>query len=209
MQWRQFARERIALRILEVAMTKLLVSVLMLGLMVTGVSAQDSDYPGPPPGPPQGAGGPPPGGDDNAHYGWADVLRADPVQGVTRTEVPQQQCYDQQVVQHDPGNTAGGTVLGAVIGGVLGHTIGKGDGRVAATVGGAVVGGAVGNHVSDHGGDYATTQTNCQQVNTVSDQRRIIGYDVEYRYRGEVYTSRLNYDPGERLRDRVQVRPAA
>jgi hypothetical protein len=30
---------------------------------------------------------------------------------------------------------------------------------------------------------------------------------VEYRYRGEVYMSRLDYDPGERLRVRVSVTP--
>ena len=174
-------------------MTRLWLSALVLALMASGACAQDARAPN---------------NDDNAHYGWADVLRADPVQGVVRTNVPQQQCYDQQVVQHNPGNSAAGTVLGAVIGGVLGHTIGKGDGRTAATVGGAVVGGAVGNSVSNQGSNYQTTQTTCSQVNTVSEQRRIIGYDVEYRYRGEVYTSRLSYDPGERLRVRVQVDPA-
>jgi uncharacterized protein YcfJ len=66
----------------------------------------------------------------------------------------------------------------------------------------------VGNRVSDHGGEYDSTQTRCREVNSVTEQRRIVGYDVEYRYRGEVYTSRLNYDPGERLRVRVQVQPA-
>lgn len=175
-------------------MTKLWLPALVLALVATGASAQDARYNN--------------GNDDNAHYGWADVLRADPVQGVTRTEVPRQECYDQQVVRRDPGNSTGATVLGAVIGGVLGHTVGKGDGRTAATVVGAVAGGAVGNRVSDHGGDYDTTQTSCRQVSSVSEQRRIVGYDVEYRYRGEVYTSRLNYDPGERLRVRVQVDPA-
>ncbi|HVC16787.1 MAG TPA: glycine zipper 2TM domain-containing protein [Rhodanobacter sp.] len=174
-------------------MTKIWLSALVMALAATGVHAQDARYPN---------------SDDGAHYGWADVLRADPVQGVTRTEVPQQRCYDQQVVQRDRGNSAAGTVLGAVIGGVLGHTVGKGDGRTAATVVGAVAGGAVGNRVSDHGGDYATTQTRCHEVNTVSEQRRIIGYDVEYRYRGDVYMSRLSYDPGERLRVRVRVEPA-
>lgn len=176
-------------------MTKLWLPALVLALVATGASAQDARYNNG-------------NNDDNAHYGWADVLRADPVQGVTRTEVPRQECYDQQVVRRDPGNSAGATVLGAVIGGVLGHTVGKGDGRVAATVGGAVAGGAIGNRVSDHGGSYDTTQTSCRQVSSVSEQRRIVGYDVEYRYRGEVYTSRLNYDPGERLRVRVQVDPA-
>jgi uncharacterized protein YcfJ len=174
-------------------MTRLWVTALMLAVTAAGVQAQDGPYPP---------------GDDNAHYGWADVLRADPVQGVTRTNEPQQECYDQPVERHDPGHSGVGTVLGAVIGGVLGHTVGKGDGRTAATVVGAVAGGAVGNRVSDHGGDYESTQTRCREVDTVSEQRRIVGYDVEYRYHGEVYTSRLNYDPGERLRVRVQVQPA-
>jgi uncharacterized protein YcfJ len=35
-----------------------------------------------------------------------------------------------------------------------------------------------------------------------------VGYDVEYRYRGDVYMSRLPYDPGERLRVRMTISPA-
>ena len=38
--------------------------------------------------------------------------------------------------------------------------------------------------------------------------RHIAAYDVEYRYRGDVYTSRLNYDPGDRIRVKVNVTPA-
>jgi hypothetical protein len=109
-------------------MTRLWLSTLALALMVTSIHAQDVRYSDQPPPPPPGAPGPGPG-DDNAHFGWADVLRADPVQGIVRTSVPQQQCYNQQVVQHDPGNSGVGTVLGAVVGGVLGSTIGKGGGR--------------------------------------------------------------------------------
>lgn len=172
-------------------MTKPWLFALVLAVMATGAYAQDGRY----------------ASDDNAHYGWADVLRADPVQGVTRTEVPRQECYEQPVVRREGGNTTAGTVLGAVIGGVLGNTVGKGDGRKAATVAGAVAGGAIGNRAT-RGSEYESTQTECRQVNSVSEQRRIIGYDVEYRYRGEVYTSRLSYDPGERLRVRVQVEPA-
>lgn len=178
-------------------MTKYLFATLMLVAAVGSAQAQDARYSN------RGQ-----GQDDSAHYGWADVLRVDPVYGVTQTTVPRQQCYDQQVVQQDRGNSTAGTILGAVVGGVLGSTIGKGDGRKAATVAGAVVGGAVGNRASDHGGSYETTQTRCREVSSVSEQRQIMGYDVEYRYRGEVYESRLNYDPGERLRVRVSVTPA-
>jgi uncharacterized protein YcfJ len=183
-------------------MSRLLIPALILATFATGAMAQDGRY-GPP--------GPPAGPDDNTHYGWADVLRVDPVYGVSRVETPRQECYDQQVVRRESsgGNTTAGTILGAVVGGVLGNTVGKGDGRKAATVAGALAGGAVGNNVS-RGDDreYATTETRCRDVTSVSEQRRISGYDVEYRYRGEVYVSRLNYDPGERLRVRVSVSPA-
>src|SRR5574337_141299 len=117
MQRSEWHRER------EWVMVKLWVSALALAMMAAGAHAQNAPYPN---------------NDGSAHYGWADVLRADPVQGVTRTNVPRQECYDQQVVRHEGGNTTAGTVLGAVIGGVLGNTVGKGDGRKAATVVGAV-----------------------------------------------------------------------
>jgi uncharacterized protein YcfJ len=191
----------------------LLLSLLVLVSVSTGAVAQTS-YSNYPPPPPQGAQpGPPPGpapgaGPDNAHYAWADVLRVDPVYGVTRTATPTQQCYDQQVVQQTPSNKGIGTVLGAVVGGVLGSTIGHGRGNTAATVGGAVVGGAVGNSVASGGETYTSNQTVCQPGSQVSEQRQIIGYDVEYRYHGDVYMSRLSYDPGERLRVRVNVSPA-
>jgi uncharacterized protein YcfJ len=179
-------------------MTKLLLPLLVLALLVPALAggvarAQDAGYNS---------------GDDNTHYGWADVLRVDPVYGVARSEMPRQECYDQPVVRHEGGNSAAGTVLGAVIGGVLGNTVGKGDGRKAATVAGAVAGGAVGHGVSRGGRDYEDTETHCREVRTVSEQRRIMGYDVEYRYQGDVYVSRLDYDPGERLRVRVNVTPA-
>jgi uncharacterized protein YcfJ len=37
--------------------------------------------------------------------------------------------------------------------------------------------------------------------------RRIVAYDVEYNYKGDTYMSRLDYDPGNRLRVRVSVVP--
>ena len=51
------------------------------------------------------------------------------------------------------------------------------------------------------------TSQDCRVVEVEREDRRVAGYDVEYRYRGEVYLSRLDYDPGERLRVRVSVEP--
>lgn len=142
-------------------------------------------------------------------YGYADVLRADPIYEYVRG-APREECYDEDVVRHGSRDTTGATVLGAIVGGALGNTVGKGDGRKAATIAGAVAGGAIAHDAAKrHGGrDYVTTEQRCHIVDDGRDERRVIGYDVEYRFRGEVYQSRLNYDPGERLRVRVEVAPA-
>jgi len=149
--------------------------------------------------------------EDSIHFAWADVLRVDPVYDYVRASRPERECYDDRVTHHEDtrGNNTGATVLGAIIGGALGNQVGKGDGRKAATIAGAVVGGAIGNK-SAHGDDrtYSDVERHCRDVESSAEERRIVGYDVEYRYRGETYMSRLAYDPGERIRVRVSVTPA-
>lgn len=169
--------------------------------LAPGVHAQERDYDRPPQD--RGSG-------DNVKVAWADVLRVDPVYDRVQTSSPRQECEDVRVDRReDSGNRAAGTVIGAIVGGVLGNTVGKGDGRKAATVVGAVAGGAVGNNVAK-GDDryYSDTERRCRTVQDTSEERRVIGYDVQYRYRGDVYMSRLNFDPGERMRVRVSIEPA-
>ncbi|WP_440223265.1 glycine zipper 2TM domain-containing protein [Dokdonella sp. MW10] len=147
---------------------------------------------------------------ESSKVAWADVLSVDPVYDYVETSRPREECYDTEVEHRDTrGNNAAGTVIGAIVGGALGNTVGKGDGRKAATVAGAVVGGAIGNNASRRDDRYYTsTETRCRSVNDYARERRVIGYDVQYRYRGDVYMSHLNYDPGERMRVRVSVAPA-
>jgi len=47
----------------------------------------------------------------------------------------------------------------------------------------------------------------CHTVPVVYQERRLVGYDVEYLYKGEKYMSRLAADPGARLRIRIAVVP--
>jgi uncharacterized protein YcfJ len=175
---------------------KIVVALAVIALLLAGtqVGAQDRGYDRDP---------------ENAKIAWADVLRVDPIYDRVQASNPREECDEVPVERHvDNGNKAAGTVLGAIVGGVLGSTVGKGDGRRAATVAGAVVGGAVGHNVAE-GDDryYADTERRCRVVQDAAPERRIVAYDVQYRYRGDVYMSRLNYDPGERLRVRVSVEP--
>jgi len=174
-------------------------SLLLLAMTLPAVAVAQGRAYGPP--------GPP---DDNARLVYADVLQVDPIFETVRIEQPREECYDtgarRQGGRYD--NTATGTIVGALVGGALGNQVGKGSGRDAATIAGVVIGGAVGREVdADHNPRGRGGETRCRVVESGYDERRIVGYDVEYRYRGEVFFSRLGYDPGEKLRVRVSVEP--
>lgn len=134
--------------------------------------------------------------EENVVYAYAQVLRASPVYAMQRVRVPEERC---EPVRE---GGAGGTVAGAVVGGALGNQVGKGDGRKAATVAGAVLGGAIGRRMARDEG------RRCRTVEVEREERRLVGYDVEYSYKGETYMSRVAEDPGNRLRIRVSVTPA-
>ena len=67
---------------------------------------------------------------------------------------------------------------------------------------------------NDDGPDAVTVAGQYEQVNqpsercrTTTDYRdsdRIMGYEVTYRYGGREYTTRMDHDPGNRMRVRVQ-----
>jgi len=140
---------------------------------------------------------------ENVSHGYAQVLRAEEVTERVVTRTPEERC--DEVEYRQSGQTAGGTVIGAVVGAALGNQVGKGDGRKVATVAGAVAGGAVGHKIAS---DRAEAEARgCQIVEVEREELRVVGYDVEYMYKGEKYMSRLPYDPGNRLRIRVSVVP--
>jgi len=155
--------------------------------------------------------------EDSAHFGWAAVLRVDPVYdeqapSADSTSAPPQECWEEQVpvgagAEASSGRRTAATMIGAMVGGLLGNQVGKGDGRRAATMAGVVAGGVVGNQVVAERPQY-TTQRRCRPASGSSGPRHVVAYDVEYRYRGEVFTSRLAYDPGDRMRVKVSVTPA-
>ncbi len=145
----------------------------------------------------------------DTRFGYADVLRVDPLYETIRYTEPREDCYDQEVVRRHGGDGTAGAVLGAIIGAAVGNQIGKGDGRRAATAAGAIVGGAVGsNSQRNNSREYASTERRCRILEVEREERRVSGYDVEYRYRGENYVTRMDYDPGDKLRVRVTVAPA-
>jgi uncharacterized protein YcfJ len=147
----------------------------------------------------------------------AEVVSVQPIYREVRINEPRQECYQQEVRYNDGGyDNSGsfvGTILGGIVGGVVGHQFGRGGGRVAATAIGAVVGAGAGNAVgsrndSYYGGERVGYQQRCDQVNDVHYEQRAAGYDVTYRYHGQIYRTQTEYDPGPRIPVNVSVSPA-
>ena len=105
------------------------------------------------------------------------------------------------------------TVVGGIAGAVLGSKIGGGTGSVAASAIGTMVGGMAGRQVYDnaHRQQRTATVSVCDPV-PVNDyyggaNNAVTAYDVTYEYAGRRYTTRTGYNPGDRIRVRVDVHP--
>ena len=56
-------------------------------------------------------------------------------------------------------------------------------------------------------GDDAGKTQNCRMEPVVKEHRRTIAYDVDYMYRGAKFRTRMDRDPGYRLRIRIAIAP--
>ena len=133
--------------------------------------------------------------------------------------VPRNECTTQWVTEQQPAASSrnyGGLAVGGIAGAVLGNQVGGGRGRQAATAVGAVIGALAGEHVANQnswgGGGYQQAaplqQRQVQNCRTVNDvQSRLTGYQVEYLYRGQIYTTVTRENPGRTLPIRVSFAP--
>jgi len=162
---------------------------------------------------------------------WHILAEVDPIVRHVRVRTPVRECWEETRYEHYDDydrrdrprrSEAGATIAGGIIGGVLGRQFGDGKGRDAMTVVGTLVGAAIGNERANRAREYdrrydydrydayerqSYPVTRCETRYRAEDEERIDGYRVTYRYRGQTYTTRTDYDPGDRIRVRVDVSP--
>jgi len=133
---------------------------------------------------------------------YADIVSVDPI--VQTSSTPREVCENVTVTHQRPvkdENRIAGTAIGAIVGGVVGNQFGGGSGKKIMTAAGAVGGGLAGNQVQQQmqqGDTYQTTEQRCSTVN--DSKQETVGYDVRYRYDGEVHEAKLDEKPeGERV----------
>lgn len=148
-------------------------------------------------------------------YDYARVVGVEPLRRRIRVSEPVRECWEQ--VEYGPDRRAlqgnvGGTLLGALIGGVIGNQVGDHDSRRVGRAAGAIIGGAIGNSVSqqrqrERYGDREYRYERCDVRYRDRYEERIEGYQVTYEYAGRRYVTEMPYDPGDRIRIRVDVTP--
>lgn len=107
----------------------------------------------------------------------------------------EQTCQD--VVVHNTGNNLLGNLVGVAIGAAIGHQFTTGS-RGA----NRAIGGLIGYQTANEYQNMPKTVNQC--VSQPVTRTSIVGYDVTYKYKGKLYTQRMDYDPG--IGSVVQVR---
>ena len=141
----------------------------------------------------------------------ARVLAAEPQ--YENVSVPRQECRSDWVTDARPvasNRTYGGAVVGGLAGALIGNQIGRGHGREAATAVGAVFGALTGDNLANRGRyepqSYEPVSREVTSCRTVSDvQSRIVGYRVDYEYRGQRFSTLMPDAPGAYVPVRVSV----
>jgi len=145
-------------------------------------------------------------------YEYARVVDVAPLRTRVRVSEPVRECWEERSrIAEGPFSSEhiGGTLLGSVIGGVIGNQVGRGSGRRVARATGAIIGGAVGYSASRDRQPYGSERVyeRCETRYRDSWEERVDGYEVTYEYAGRRYLTRMPYDPGDRVRIRVDVTP--
>ena len=147
-------------------------------------------------------------------YDFARVIDVQPLYREVRVSQPVRECWDEPVYHTERGGhkSASGMLAGGIIGGIIGHQIGKGRGNKVATAMGTLIGAQIGHDaVNGHSRPHRETvvgyEEHCRTRNQVSYEQVVDAYDVTYKYRGKIYHVEMPYDPGKRIKMRIQITP--
>ena len=145
-------------------------------------------------------------------YEYAKVIESRPIYREVEVSRPIRECWEEPVYHTRSHKSAGGMLAGGLIGGIVGHQFGRGRANKVATAVGALIGAKIGHDAVNgqvgHDPDtVAGYEEHCKTRHQVSYEHVVDGYDVTYRYRGKQYHLEMPYDPGKRIKMRIQFTP--
>lgn len=139
---------------------------------------------------------------------FARVIETRPIHEAANTK---EECWNPRAghyeeVRDSKTRVGKGAAIGAIAGGVLGHQLG--DNSNANTAAGAVLGGVLGHQLqrrNERDDQPDLDRSRCRVV--AEGEGPVQGYEVRYAYRGNEYVTRMDRDPGDRLRIGRDVNP--
>lgn len=141
-------------------------------------------------------------------YNQGRVIKVKPIYRTVSVPVQERRCRDDG--RHQRRNNTAETLAGGILGGIIGNQFGRDDGKVAMTVVGSILGAVIANEASDNRGHRAHRHDRrCKVVTNYREKRKLVGYKVKYRYRGEIYWTRTKRDPGSFINVRPRGRRMA
>ncbi len=155
------------------------------------------------------------------------MTQVEPIIRTLNHRIPRETCWEESVPYQEPyqhpsrsrPESAVPTVIGGLIGVAIGERFGgnKSNRKMTALAGG-LLGAAIGHDLSRtrpavnpynervRRTSYRS-EHRCEVSYQMEQEERIDGYNVTYRYRGKTYHTRMDYDPGNKIQVRVNVRP--
>jgi uncharacterized protein YcfJ len=152
--------------------------------------------------------------DTNYYPRERDIRRGDSARVIESrplyaSEHARQECWNaraghyEEIREQGDSRIGKGAAIGAIAGGVLGHQVDHGTGTAA----GAVIGGLLGHQVEKRNDRDDQPDLDRSRCRVIADSGAPVqGYDVRYEYEGREYVTRMDRDPGRRLRVGRDVR---
>ncbi len=164
-------------------------------------------------------------------FDYAKVVSVTPITETVEYHNPRQQCWNERVSYQEPvysgySNTPAaprsytGTILGGLIGGAIGNELGHSNtNKKVGAAAGAILGASIGRDITNrrHKNRQPVVQTTsvtryrteqrCETVDEIDYHEQIVGYDVDYKYNGRRYSTRMDQHPGDKIEVIVDVRP--
>ncbi len=151
--------------------------------------------------------------------GLAELIAAVPVSRQVQVPTSSRECNTvpvtyNETVKTEQTSTPTNVIVGGLIGGVIANKAVNGSKRGAATAVGAATGGYLGYKRAESINEPKVVQRTRyeERCRTVKGERTDIqqdGYDVTYRFQGQVYTTRMQTPPPARFPVTLSVTPAA
>lgn len=151
-----------------------------------------------------------------SYYVSAPVVSVSPITTERTVSQPIRQCttetyYDEgrHEHRHRRENLFLPGLIGGIVGSLIGNQFGGGSGKKALTIAGAMAGSSIARDAARQNRRQQAPQETCRTSYERSVVEEISAYDVTYEYAGQLFSKRMDRDPGNSVQVRVALEPNA